>query len=87
MVYLYMLAHTQAHSLAYYCILYGIVFHIIKRVKTTAIISLGLPVAERGFYRVRAAGERTKGAKTLYYIAVCDFNYKVKPFAGGTARN
>lgn len=22
-------------------------------------------------------------AKTLYYIAVCDFNYKVKPFAGG----
>lgn len=32
-------------------------------------------------------GERTRRAKTLYYIAVCDFNYKVKPFAGGTARN
>lgn len=34
-------------------------------------------------YAFVTASEPEREPKTLYYIAVCDFNYKVKPFAVG----
>lgn len=72
---------ANAYSLAcHYCILHRIVFHIIKRVKTTAIISLAPPVAERGFYRfIRAPARGRRGLKlyiiSLYAILIIKLNH------------